>query len=345
MKKNPSKEISILDCTLRDGSYEIDYRFTAEQTVLLCSSLEEAGIRDIEIGHGLGFHASECGNGKAAATDEEYLEAAASTLRKARFGMFWIPGIARIADLELGAKYGMGFVRIGSNVTETEKTREAVSRAKELGLEVSANFMKTYAVSPKEFAKAAKMSADFGSDVLCVVDSAGGMYPDEVAEYVRVALAETGKRIGFHGHNNLALAIANTLAAADAGASLVDSTLLGLGRSAGNAQTETLAMILEQRGYCTGADVYALMDLAECVLRPMTNTSKGIASLDIAIGAGLFHSSFLKHVEKVAAETGLDARRLVVALKEKEIVKVTEAIVREVAERMLESQSAKVSDA
>jgi 4-hydroxy 2-oxovalerate aldolase/long-chain acyl-CoA synthetase len=251
MDNTQRKKIQILECTLRDGSYAIDYQFTAEDTAIITSGLEQAGFELIEIGHGLGLNASSPLIGLSAATDEEYLEAAAKSLKKAKFGMFFIPGIGRKKTLDLAAKYKMDFVRIGTNVTEVEQAEPYIKYAKELGFLVFSNLMKSYALPIDEFIKKAELASRYGADVIVVVDSAGGMMPEEVHNYISRIKREIGVKVGFHGHNNLLLAIANTVEAVKAGAEIVDSSLQGIGRSAGNAQTEILVMVLEKRVYST----------------------------------------------------------------------------------------------
>jgi len=165
-------DIDILECTLRDGSYSINYQFTAEDTAVIALALEKVGFRYIEIGHGIGLNASSC-KGKAAETDEMYLKTAQEVLTKAKYGMFFIPGIGRKRDLDLAADYGMGLVRVGTNVTEAKDAEKYIKYAKSLGMEVSSNLMKSYVLPPREFAKKAKMVEDFGADIITLVDSAG----------------------------------------------------------------------------------------------------------------------------------------------------------------------------
>lgn len=328
--KQEAKDISILDCTLRDGSYLIDYQFTAEDTYIICLGLERAGLRLIEVGHGTGLGSSESGQGRAAATDEEYLKAARSALdgSTAKFGMFFIPGIGKMEDLEMAADYGMGFVRIGTNITEVENAKPYIERARKLGLMVSSNLMKSYAVSIDEFVRLAKMADEFGADIISVVDSAGGMFPQDVREYVIRLKDITDKAIGFHGHNNLQLALANTLEAIKSGASFVDSSLQGMGRSAGNAQTEVLAMVLEKIGYNTGIDTYKMMDLGERVIKPMMTRQQGVDDISLVSGIAQFHSSFYRTVYDVAQKYNIDPRRLIIEVSEINRVHVT----RELAE-------------
>ncbi|MCK5557153.1 MAG: 4-hydroxy-2-oxovalerate aldolase, partial [Candidatus Hydrogenedentes bacterium] len=248
------QNVDLLECTLRDGSYVIDFQFTVRETAEVCAGLEQAGFRRLEVGHGLGLGASAMGHGRAAATDTEYLEAARAAAPTARIGMFFIPGIGTRSDMADAKKRGLDFIRIGTNVSETDTGEEYVKFAKDIGLEVSFNFMKSYAKSPGELVKIAEKTRQWGADVLTVVDSAGGMLPSEVAAYVKLLSKRTGSTIGFHGHNNLDLAVANNVAALEAGASVVDCSLQGIGRSAGNAQTETMVLVLEKMGMDTGIE-------------------------------------------------------------------------------------------
>lgn len=328
------KNIVVLECTLRDGSYAIDYQFTAEDTAIIAAGLEDAGFRFIEIGHGLGLNASNTGEGIAAATDEEYLKAASSVLKKAKFGMFFIPGIGREEDLEMAADYGMGFVRIGTNAPEVEKAEKYIKLAKRLGMIISSNLMKSYALSPEELAGKAKLVEEWGADIVYIVDSAGGMLPKDIKDYIEAVKVETKNiEIGFHAHNNLSLAVANTLAAIEAGATMVDSCLQGMGRSAGNTQTEILVIVLEKLGYDLGINPIKVMDLGKKLINPLMHRA-GIDPIDVTSGYALFHSKFLKNIYKVANRYGLDPRELIIESSKRSVVNVPEELVMSLAEEL-----------
>ncbi|MFH1282525.1 MAG: 4-hydroxy-2-oxovalerate aldolase [bacterium] len=328
-----SRSIDILECTLRDGSYAIDYQFTAEDTAIISAGLEAAGFKFIEIGHGLGFSASSAKHGFAAENDEDYIIAAKNTLRKARFGMFCIPGTANLRDIGIAAKHGMGFIRIGVNVTEIEKAEPFIKKAKNAGMLVFSNLMKSYAVTPKEFAHKVKLAYQYGADVICVVDSAGGMLPNDVREYITVVKNETDARIGFHGHNNLHLAEANAIEAVNAGASIIDTSLLGMGRSAGNAQTELMVILLEKLGFNTGIDLYQTLDLGEKVIKPIVG-EHGVDSISAIVGAAQFHSSFMKIVNKVSKIYSVDIRQLITEVSKIDRINVTEELASRVAQKL-----------
>ncbi len=303
----------ILEVTLRDGSYLIDFQFTAEDTATIAAALESIGFRWIEVGHGLGLNASQAGKGMAAATDEEYMEAAAQALNHARWGMFFIPGIGREEDIRLAARYGMSFLRIGTNVTEATQAEPYIALAKELGLIVSYNAMKSYAVSPAEFGNVVAQVHKWGADIACLVDSAGSMDPDSVAAYLRAAKAESPSPLGYHGHDNLSLAMANTLRAIEEGAVLVDSSLQGMGRSAGNTVTEVLVAILQRRGALSHIDLKAAMDVGQGLIQPLLG-KRGVDPMAVTGGLAKFHSSFTGKVQGYARKHDIDVRDLIVRL-------------------------------
>lgn len=338
-----SKKANILECTLRDGSYPIEYQFTAEDTAIIATALENAGFNLIEIGHGLGLDASSAGEGVAAATDEEYIKAASSALKKAKFGTFFIPGIGKEKSLKMAAEYGMDFVRIGTNAPEVKKAEKYIKLAKKLGMIVSSNLMKSYALKPQELVECAKMVEEWGADIAYVVDSAGGMLPEEVREYVKQIKDKVDISIGFHGHNNFSLAVANTLVAIESGATFVDCTLQGIGRSAGNAPTEILLLTLEKLGYKTGIDPFKVMDISETFIKPMMKES-GISSIDVTEGYALFHSKFLKNIYKVARKFDLDPRKLIIKASEKSLLYVPEELVMTVAKDILKKKRTKFSE-
>jgi 4-hydroxy-2-oxovalerate aldolase len=323
----------ILEVTLRDGSYLIDFQFTAQDTATIAAALESVGFRWIEVGHGVGLNASRAGKGLAAATDEEYMEAAAQALHHAKWGMFFIPGIGRDEDIRIAAQYGMSFIRIGTNVTETTQAEPYIALAKELGLIVSYNAMKSYAVSPAEFGKAVAQVHKWGADIACLVDSAGSMDPDSVAAYLRAARAESDSPLGYHGHDNLSLAMANTLRAIEEGVVLVDSSLQGMGRSAGNAVTEVLVAILQRRGSLSHIDLKAVMDVGQGLIQPLLGR-RGVDPMAITGGLAKFHSSFTGKVEHYARKHNVDVRDVIVRLCEEDQISAPDDLLERISREL-----------
>ncbi len=328
-----SQSVTILETTLRDGSYAINFQFTAADTAIICAELEKAGFEFIEIGHGVGLGASEKGMGQAAETDEVYLKSAAEALSRARFGMFCIPGVATLEHLDLAADQGMGFVRVGTNVTEVETGKPFIAKAKQKGMYVSANMMKSYAMPPREMADKALLLEDYGADVLCVVDSAGGMLDDDLRQYFEAIKARSNIPLGFHGHDNLGLAVAHSLRAVELGAVVVDGSLQGLGRSSGNAPTEILVAALTRMGIRTGIDYLKVMDIGAKYIRPLIRRG-GLGSLDLVAGYAQFHSSYMGTIRKFASKYRVDPRKLIIRLCEVDRVEAPAALVERLAQEL-----------
>jgi 4-hydroxy-2-oxovalerate aldolase len=338
-KRSMVPRLEVLDCTLRDGAYMIDFQFTAEDTAVICAAMEDAGFRTIEVAHGLGLGASGPRWGVAAATDEEYLRAAATTLKEARFGTFFIPGIGTRDHLELARSYGASFVRIGTNITQSEESEEFIKYAKRLGFEVMYAAMKSYVVAPEEFLRRMRQTVEWGADVVYLVDSAGGMLPSEVKQYVELLRENLEARVGFHCHNNLMLACANNLAALEAGATILDSTMQGMGRSSGNPQTEVMILLYEKLGIPTGVDIFKAMNIGENLIRPLMPVKSGISSLDMIMALAQFHSSFLPRIERAAAEFDVDTKVLIMEVSKIDRVNPSEQLIGRVATKLAEAKA------
>ncbi len=327
-----NKKLKILDTTLRDGSYAINFSFSAQDTAIICKALEEAGIEYIEIGHGVGFNGSQ-NHGKALQSDAEYLEAAAGALEKAKFGMFCIPGIADLSHIDLAAEYDMKFIRIGTDVTHVKDSQVFIEKAKKKGMFVAANFMKSYALSPKEFAANAKLSESYGADMVYVVDSSGGMFPNDIREYYQAIRDVSDISLGFHGHNNLHLAIANTLEAINLGYDFVDTSLQGMGRSAGNASTEILVATLIKMGMEVDIDLLKILETSNTYVNPLIS-SKGIHPLDVIAGYADFHSSYMGLIHKYSAKYSVHPAILITEITKINKVDVDEEVLEEIAQKL-----------
>jgi 4-hydroxy 2-oxovalerate aldolase len=253
-------------------------------------------------------------HGLAAATDDEYIEAAVSSASShpaTRVGCFFIPGIGTREQLTRARDLGVRFIRIGTNAVEVDQGLAFIAYAREIGLTVCSNLMKSYVLSPFDLCRAAEKAAGAGAQVVVLVDSAGGMLPEEVTAYVSAMRNTIAADIGFHGHNNLGLANACALSAIRAGARFVDVTLQGMGRSAGNASTEGLLLILEKLGHSTGIDYLKVLDAGEEMIRPRLG-APGFSGITAISGYALFHSSYTKHVQEACASYDVDPRVLII---------------------------------
>jgi len=326
----------ILECTLRDGSYAIDFQFTKSDTSNIAESLESIGFNLIELGHGMGLGASEKGKGIAAETDEIYLRTAAETIKKASWGMFCIPGVAELAHIDMAAEYGMSFIRIGTNVESYQESQPFIEKAKKYGMFVFSNFMKSYTSSPENFAKYALEAHNYGSDLVYIVDSAGGMLPEDLEKYVTAVREKSDTlRLGFHGHHNLGMGVANALKAVELGIEIIDTSLQGLGRSAGNTPTEQLICALMRKGIDVNIDPLKVMDISETYIQPLIR-SQGLSSLDIVAGLALFHSSYMPIIKKYATQYRVDPRRLIISVCKHDKVNAPEELIEKNAKYLQE---------
>jgi 4-hydroxy 2-oxovalerate aldolase/long-chain acyl-CoA synthetase len=323
----------ILDTTLRDGSYAIDFTFSLTDTKNICGILEKCGVEHIEVGHGVGLNAGNSQYNQAIHTDEEYLIAAKAAAPKAKIGMFCIPGIARLSDLDTARGCGMDFVRVGTPVSEVKSSRQYIERAKNLGMFVSANYMKSYTAEPSEFAEMVKLSVSYGVDCVYIVDSSGGMFPAQIERYANAVRDVSDVDLGFHGHNNLGLAVSNSVFAASLGFKFIDSSLQGLGRSSGNAPTEQLTACLEKLNINTGVNLLELLAYGYDYVSPFVE-NKGCVPIDTVSGYADFHTSYMQLIHKYSKKYAVDPLELIVEVCRKDKLTATDAMVESLAKNL-----------
>ena len=327
--------VKILDTTLRDGSYSVSDQFTAAETREVSRILDEIGFDYIEIGPGIGMNAKKSCQHVPAESDEAYITSAREVVRRAKLGMFFIPGIAGPEQMAMAARLGLDFIRVGANVNQSRGTYEYLERARELGLTVCCNLMKSYAVSAKEFAAIANDCRKAGAEVVYLVDSAGGMLPEQVGEYVaRTKDLNADIKVGFHGHDNLGLAVANTVVAVKNGAAWVDSSIRGLGRSSGNTVSEKLIFVLKRMGYDLDFDIDKMMRLGEDVVKPYTVKE---SALDIIYGYSQFHSAFLPKFQELAEKTNADVKDLIFEYTKRDKLGLDERLLEKIADSVRRS--------
>jgi 4-hydroxy 2-oxovalerate aldolase len=331
---NRAQRLEILECTLRDGSYAVDFKFTESDTEVLANVLGRLGFRWIEVGHGLGLGAAQAGKGAMPASDERLIESAKRAAPNAKIGSFFIPGIGKREHLRSARSAGLDFVRVGYNAPEIEEAYPYLEFARELGLIPCLNFMKTYGVTPKQFGEKALGGEKAGAEVVYCVDSAGSMFPDDVRGYISEARHRCQCALGFHGHSNLQFAVANSLEAFRSGARLIDTTLYGLGRSSGNVPTEVAVAVFHKLGIETGIDIYDVMDAAEEFVEPLMTQIRLYDMMAVSMGFSQFHSSFLPKVAAAARKHGVDLRRLVIAMGEFDPVNLDECTLERLARNL-----------
>ncbi len=330
---NKKNNVEILDCTLRDGSYPLNFQFTSRDTKKISSNLENAGIDYIEVGHGLGLGASQPKFGIAFETDEEYLSSSSKSVKKSKIGSFFIPGIGKIKNIKSCKAKGLNFIRIGVEPNDILSAIPYIEYCLSNNIEVFINIMKTYANSISNIKKQLEKLNKYNLKGIYVVDSSGCMFPNQVKNYVK-ELNKFRFDIGFHGHNNLNLANANCLAAIEAGALFVDSSLAGIGRSAGNAQTEVLSWLLLQNNYQKKYDIFKFFKIIENNILPLNLKIKNPELIDILSGISSFHSSFLPIFKRAIGKYDVDLFKLIYNVSKIDCINPSEKLIQSVAKDM-----------
>jgi 4-hydroxy 2-oxovalerate aldolase len=324
--------ILFFDSTLRDGSHAVGHQFTADNIRDYCSEADFAELYTIIVGHGNGLAASSLQVGLSALSDAQMLTAARQELKKTRLGVFLIPGFGTIKDDLIPAiDIGIDLVCVAAHCTEADITRQHIEYVRSRGKEAYGVLMMQHMVSKERLFEEASKMQKYGALGVVLMDSAGASIPAIVSERIGFLADKLNMRVGFHAHNNLGLAIANSYAAIEAGATIIDGTLRGFGAGAGNCQLEVLAGLLYKVGIETGLDLYKLMDVSENIVSKMMKEPQEITSVSLSSGlAGVF-SGFAKHVIKAAKRFGVDPRDIFFELGRRKMVAGQEDFIVDVA--------------
>ncbi|WP_047151910.1 4-hydroxy-2-oxovalerate aldolase [Aneurinibacillus tyrosinisolvens] len=325
------RHITITEVALRDGSHAIAHQYTVEQVLQVAKGLNDAGVPYIEVAHGDGLAGSSLQYGLSRTNEFELIEAAVSVCEQAKVAVLLLPGIGTMKDLKQAANLGAKMARVATHVTEADVSAQHIALAKELGLETVGFLMMSHMAPVDKLVEQAKLMESYGADIVYVVDSAGALLPHEVTERIRALRQHVGVEIGFHGHNNLSLAMANTLAAIGEGATRIDGSVRCLGAGAGNTQTEVLIAVLDRLGIDTGVDLYKMMDLAEEIVAPILKTPQEITRDSLVLGYAGVYSSFQLHAQRAANKFGIDSRDILIELGKRKVVGGQEDMIVDVA--------------
>ncbi|GEN36205.1 4-hydroxy-2-oxovalerate aldolase [Aneurinibacillus danicus] len=326
-----TRDLYITEVALRDGSHAIAHQYTVDQVLSVAKALDEAGVPYIEVAHGDGLAGSSLQYGFSRTDEMKLIEAAVSVCSQAKIAVLLLPGIGTLKELKEAAALGAKMARVATHVTEADVSPQHISMAKELGMETVGFLMMAHMAPVEKLVEQAKLMESYGADIVYVVDSAGALLPYEVKERIHALKQHLGVEIGFHGHNNLSLAMANTLAAIEAGATRIDGSIRCLGAGAGNTQTEVLIAVLERMGIQTGIDLYQMMDLAEDIVAPILQAPQEITRDSLTMGYAGIYSSFLLHAKRAAERFGIDSRDILLELGRRKVVGGQEDMIVDVA--------------
>ncbi|MBT2258475.1 4-hydroxy-2-oxovalerate aldolase [Priestia megaterium] len=331
MKRNSDKPIKITEVSLRDGSHAVKHQFTEAQVKSVTRALDDAGMHYIEVSHGDGLGGSTLQYGKSLVDEMKLIEAAVEEAKQATVAVLLIPGIGTVHELKQANSLGAGLVRVATHVTEADVSAQHIEYARKLGMETFGFLMMAHSAPVEKLVEQAKLMESYGAQGVYITDSAGALLPHEVRERVRALRQSLQVEVGFHAHNNLSLAVANTLAAIEEGATRIDGSVRCLGAGAGNTQTEALIAVLNRLGIDVGIDLYKIMDLAEEVVGPILPGSQEIRKGSLAMGYAGVYSSFLLHAERAAKRFNLDSRNILLELGKRKAVGGQEDMILDVA--------------
>lgn len=310
------KNILLHDMTLRDGMHPKRHQMTLADMTSIAGGLDEAGIPLIEVTHGDGLGGASVNYGFPAHSDEEYLAAVIPLLRQAKVSALLLPGIGTVDHLKMAHELGVSTIRVATHCTEADVSEQHIGMARKLGLDTVGFLMMSHMNSVAGLVEQAKLMESYGANCIYITDSAGYMLPAEVKEKigaVRQALAPETE-VGFHGHHNLAMGVANSIAAIEAGANRIDAAAAGLGAGAGNTPMEVLVAVCDRMGIATGVDVFKIQDVAEELVVPIMDFPIRIDRDALTLGYAGVYGSFLLFAKRAEKKYGVPAREILVEM-------------------------------
>lgn len=307
-----NEKIRITDSTLRDGSHAMAHRFTEEQVRGVVHALDAAGVEVIEVTHGDGLGGSSFNYGFSLEDDVKLVAAAVDEATRAKIAVLLLPGLGTVNDLRMAHDAGASVARVATHCTEADVSLQHFAAARDLGMETVGFLMLSHRVGPDELARQARIMVDGGAQCVYVVDSAGALVLGEAQERISALVKEIGHeaQVGFHGHQNLSLGVANSVLAQQNGARQIDGALCALGAGAGNSPTEVLVATFERLGVPTGVDVQGALAAADDVVKPFLHRLPFADRGAITQGYAGVYSSFLLHAERAAERYGVPAHEI-----------------------------------
>ena len=334
------RPVGIPEMSLRDGMHARQHQFDIEEMVEVACALDKAGVPLIEISHGDGLGGASINYGFSKHSEEEYLRAVVPKMSQAKISALLLPGIGTLDELKMAVDCGIHTIRVATHCTEADISKQHIQLGRTLGLDTVGFLMMAHMSSPEELLTQAELMVDYGAQCVYCTDSAGYMLPEDVRARItclRERLPEEVE-VGFHGHHNLGMGIANSLAAIDAGAKRIDASAAGLGAGAGNTPTEVLVAVLDRMKAKHNIDLYAMMDCAEDLVVPLTETPVRVDRESLVLGYAGVYSSFLLFAQRAGARYGVSPRDILVELGKRKTVGGQEDMIEDVALDMARDQ-------
>jgi 4-hydroxy-2-oxovalerate/4-hydroxy-2-oxohexanoate aldolase len=325
--------VTLHDMTLRDGMHPKRHQMSLEQMTTIATGLDAAGIPLIEVTHGDGLGGSSVNYGFPAHSDEEYLSAVIPLLKRAKVSALLLPGIGTVDHLRMAHGLGVHSVRVATNCTEADVSEQHITLARKLEMDTVGFLMMAHMTSIENLVKQAKLMESYGANCVYVTDSAGYMLPPDVKARIRAVRDALDPRteLGFHGHHNLAMGVANSVAAIESGASRVDAAAAGLGAGAGNTPMEVLVAVCDRMGISTGVDLWKIQDVAEDLVVPIMDFPIRLDRDALTLGYAGVYGSFLLFAKRAGARYGVSARDIIVELGRRGMVGGQEDMVEDTA--------------
>lgn len=310
------KQITLHDMSLRDGMHAKRHQISLDQMVAIATGMDAAGIPMIEVTHGDGLGGASVNYGFPAHSDEDYFKAVIPKMKNAKISALLLPGIGTVDHLKMAHDHGVSSIRVATHCTEADVSQQHIGMAAKMGLDTVGFLMMAHMVSPEKILEQAKLMVDYGANCIYATDSAGYMLPADVSARIELLRNELPQNIevGFHGHHNLGMGIANSLAAIEAGACRIDGSVAGLGAGAGNTPLEVFCAVLDRMGVKTGVDLFKIMDVAEDLVVPMLDHPIRVDRNALTLGYAGVYSSFLLFAKRAEDKYGVSARELLVEL-------------------------------